>query len=264
MEINNHAISYNMVYNTYRHCILVILSLFLCSHAQGQNMDTCDTNDFRVSATQDHYKDCGISTSWYEFFNRNITKAMNDTIQPLFAYSWIDYGENHYAGRHAVLNIRLNEDYEQTAYYQYLDKIFSHALEIFEYHYLTDVTITIPFNESLSISSKLERDSIYIALRHRLCRKIEECMLLTQSEKDYLDYFDSFVKKQIAETYLYNHIDSLLRENSLVIENIVLDEHVVSYTKDWFLEYYPQYKGHNLPNEILGIFATFEIKRKDK
>lgn len=244
--------------------LVVILSVFSPNHVQGQDRDTRDTNDFRVFATQKYHENFDATESWYEFFDRNTTKVVDDTIRPLFAYRLMDCGENHFANKHTVLNISLEEDYEQTVYYQYLDKIFSHALERFDCHKLTDVTITIPVKESLSISSKLERDSTSILLSHRLNRKIEECMLLTQAEKDYLDYFDSFVKKQIYESSLYEHINSLLSKNRMVIENIVLDEHAVSYTKERFLEYHPQYKGHNLPNKILGLYATFKIKEENE
>ena len=230
-----------------RYLLLYLLaSIWGNCKAQYQSLDSI--NDYYVHVMSRQFNDQHFANTHYEFFDRTTCQSsVSSTQEPLFSCKWIEYEPKAIGGEHIILVFLPKIDQSQEMYSSNLNRILSYIATRHGLSKLTDISLELPMELSISISSKLEKELGYIKRSHT---KLKEKI---QKENE-------LFKQELIQSPLYTQINRILAKYKMEICDIQFIEPTLLYSKKKVKELFKQYVNDDLPEYVLGLHINLTIK----
>ncbi|WP_028903313.1 hypothetical protein [Prevotella sp. P6B4] len=230
-----------------RYLLLYLLaSIWGNCKAQYQSLDSI--NNYYVHVMSRQFNDQHFTNTHYEFFDRaTYQNSLSSNREPLFSCKWIDYGPKAVGGEHVILVFLPRIDQSQDVYSSNLNHILSYIATRHGLSKLTDISLELPMELSISVSSKLEKELGHIRRSHtKLNDKI-------QKENE-------LFKQELIQSPLYTQINRILAKYKMEICDIQFIEPTLLYSKKKVKELFKQYVNDDLPEYVLGLHINLTIK----
>ena len=190
----------------------------------------------------------------YYLYNSDKLNNYTDIIKyPLLTCRLIKQNKYALCGKRTAIAVGLNDSIEWKNNIKYLDYFFSYLQYKENIRDIKTIDISLPIDLSLFISLELEKHAKSIKrkkVKNPVIRRFDGMKYDRSKEIE-------FIKTNIKSSTFFKELNFILKRYDLAINDVLINEPMLLYTKKEFVRTFPKYKRHYLPNKITRIIACF-------
>lgn len=235
----------------------IFVIVCFCNWCYGQKTDSIDISNISVLSIPDTLEiseDDTIYDTNYYLYNSDKLNNYTDIIKyPLLTCRLIKQNKYALCGKRTAIAVGLNDSIEWKNNIKYLDYFFSYIQYKENIRDIKTIDISLPIDLSLFISLELEKHAKSIKrkkVKDPVIRRFDGMKYDRSKEIE-------FIKTNIKSSTFLKELNFILKRYDLAINDVLINEPMLLYTKKEFVRTFPKYKRHYLPNKITGIIACF-------